>query len=487
MSGDLADGSCPTYAVVDKRKKKTVAETNRESSTDFALYAVVDKAKKKKVLSPAIHDDNEYSNVVGKSTESQATRKEEAQPTYSVLERDKTSQVVMSKTSSFFNRFGDKHKKWKTAGSTSQLWLCLVIVIFAIAILVLAFGISAGVSYAMISRLRAEISSNEELVNSLQYELEILQKITYNNSFQLSAKTKDIININMSTFNAFPVISALNISSFNLFELVNKLNMSTILNYGLLKDRINIIENATFGRSIFAPAHSCQAIHIFQPSLTSGYYWVMSSSGSSVHVYCDMTKSCGTVTGGLTRVAILNNETRRQLCTDDFSTTNENTRCTRSTEDVGCSNIVFPVMNISYSHICGTVQAFWFGTPDGFTGNERTSTTIDDNYVDGISLTYGTSNKTHIWTFIADGLINNQNCPRQVPQYVGDHYSCLKMEFSCTSSSSSCYSPFFRLLQQPVTEDIELRLCRDQHRETDHEGIYLGNLEIYVWQNLTDF
>ena len=122
MSGDLADRSCPTYAVVDKRKKKTVAEMNRESSTDFALYAVVDKAKKKKVLSPAIHDDNEYSNVVGKSTESQATRKEEAQPTYSVLEQNKTSQVVVSKTSSLFNRFGDKHKKWKTAGSSSQLW-----------------------------------------------------------------------------------------------------------------------------------------------------------------------------------------------------------------------------------------------------------------------------------------------------------------------------------------------------------------------------
>ena len=359
--------------------------------------------------------------------------------------------------------------------------VCLVIVIFAIAFLTLAFGISAGVSYAMISRLRAAISSNEELVNSLQYELEVLQKITYNNSFQLSAKTKDSININMTTFNAFPVISALNDCSFNLFELVNKLNMSAILNYGLLIDRIKIIEKATFGRSRFAPAHSCQAIHIFQPSLTSGYYWVMSSSGSSVHVYCDMTMSCGTVTGGLTRVALLNNENRRQLCTNDFSTTNENTRCVRSTEDAGCSNIVFPVMNISYSHICGTVQAFWFGTPDGFTGNERSSTTINDDYVDGISLTYITSNKTHIWTFIADGVGSNQNCPRQVPQYVGSDYTCLNPESSCTSSTSSCYSPFFRMLQQPVTQDIELRLCRDQHRVDENEGIFLGNLEIYVW------
>ena len=223
--------------------------------------------------------------------------------------------------------------------------------------------------------------------------------------------------------------------------------MSTILNCGLLKNRINNIENAIFGRSRFAPVHSCQAIHILQPSFTSGYYWVRSSNGSSVRVYCDMTKSCGNVTGGLTRVAVLNNETRHQLCTDDFMTTNENTRCVRSSEDDGCSNIIFPVMNTSYSHICGTVKAFWFGTPDGFTGSERSSTTINDNYVDGISLTYGTSSKTHIWTFIADGVGGNQNCPDQVPQYVGNDYSCLNPESSCTSNSSSCYSPFFRLLQ----------------------------------------
>ena len=220
---------------------------------------------------------------------------------------------------------------------------------------------------------------------------------------------------------------------------------------------------------------------MFQPSFTSGYYWVRSSNGSSVRVYCDMTKSCGNITGGLTRVAILNNETRRQLCTDDFTTTNENTRCVRFTENPGCSNIVFPEMNIPYSNICGTVQGFWFGTPDGFTGSQRLSSTINDNYVDGISLTYGTSTKTHIWTFIADEVGSNQNCPFQVPQYVGNDYSCLNPEFSCTSNSSSCYSPFFRMLQQPVTQDIELRLCRDQHRGNDYEGIFLGNVEIYVW------
>ena len=436
MSGDLVAGTCPTYAVVDKRKKKKVAEMDQESSADIALYAVVDKAKKKNVFSPDIHknyDENGYSTAEVKCTESYATREEESKPTYSVLE--KTSEVVSRKTSSLFNHFGDKDKKWNISGSISQVWLCLVIVIFAIAILVLAFGISAGVSYSMISILRAEISSNK------------------------SEAVEVLLN-----------------------ELVNRLNKSTILNYGLLEKRINVIEYATFGRSKFAAVPSCQAIHMLQPSFTSGYYWVMSSNGSSVRVYCDMTQFCGNVTGGLTRVARLNNETRPLLCIDNFTTTNENTRCVRSTENAGCSNIIFSVMNIPYSHICGTVQAFWFDSPDGFTGSQRPSRTINDNYVDGISLTYGTSNKTHIWTFIADGAGSNQNCPRQVPVYVGSDYTCLNPVYSCTSNSSSCYSPFFRLLQQPVTEDIELRLCRDQQRKgSGREGIYLGNLEIYVW------
>ena len=183
-----------------------------------------------------------------------------------------------------------------------------MIVIFAIAILVLAIGISAGVSYSMIFRLRAEISSNksealevslnEELVNSLRYELELLQNKTYNNLFQLSSSNFfELVNqLNKSTILnhecSFSLIAGLNDSSSNLFELVNKLNMSIILNYGLLEKRIDIIENATFGRSRFAAAPSCQAIHIFQPSSTSGYYWVVSSNGSSVRVYCDMTKSC---------------------------------------------------------------------------------------------------------------------------------------------------------------------------------------------------
>ena len=178
MSGHITVGSCPTAVV---NKKKTVAEMDQESSAGIALYDVVDETKKKEVLSPEIHknyDENAYSNEETEYTELRATRKEES--TYCVPQRDKTSEVVLS-----LNHFGDKGERWKISGSISQVWLCLMIVIFAIAFLTLTIGISSGVLYTMISRLRAEISSNksealevslnEELVNSIRYELELLR------------------------------------------------------------------------------------------------------------------------------------------------------------------------------------------------------------------------------------------------------------------------------------------------------------------------
>ena len=259
---------------------------------------------------------------------------------------------------------------------------------------------------------------------------------------------------------------------------MSQLNESISLKVSALIEHVNLIGNAVFGKSMFAPAPSCQVIHFFQPSSLSGYYWVTSSNGSSVHVYCEMTKSCGNITGGLTRVALLNNETRPRLCSVDF-TIIENSRCIRN--NPGCSCIAFPLMNMAYSHICGTLEGALFGTPDGFTGRSRSSNTnINDNYVDGISLTCGNeSNRTHIWTFIGDEEVNTPRCPRNVPEFVGSNYSCLKWRGFCSRSPNTCSYKFFRELQRPVSEDIEMRLCQDQ--PLTHEGIAVENLEIYVW------
>ena len=64
----------------------------------------------------------------------------------------------------------------------------------------------------------------------------------------------------------------------------------------LLKDTTLIGRLSTFS------VLSCAALPPFSPS---GYYWVRASNGSTVRVYCDMTRSCGGVTGGWMRVAEL--------------------------------------------------------------------------------------------------------------------------------------------------------------------------------------
>ena len=40
-------------------------------------------------------------------------------------------------------------------------------------------------------------------------------------------------------------------------------------------------------------ASSCSAIFVMHPSSPSGHYWIRSSNGSAVRVYCEMTRSCG--------------------------------------------------------------------------------------------------------------------------------------------------------------------------------------------------
>ena len=488
------------YAVVDiKKKKKKVAERDQKSSADTALYAVVNKKKKEKVLSNEVHknDHDIHSYVESESTELYAVRQDKPQITYSVQQ----DQTFDKKTPSpLFNYFGNKNKSLTSAGIIFQI--CLVITIITVLFLVFAFVISAAISYTMISKLRSEITSaqckaskdtsNNGLMISMQYAVEHLENVTYNIFIQLLANKKNINQIIMNISSIFSDLRSENIylrdsindNSSNLLELWNQLNETTYTKHNLLNEYINIIINSTLSGHKFSPAPSCRAIRTLKPSSLSGYYWVRSTNGSSVRVYCEMTKSCGNITGGLTRVALLNNKTRPLICTGDFVTVKNNTRCVRNTEEPGCSHMLFPLMNISYSRICGKVQGSWFGYPGGFTGSIRSvSTTINDNYVDGISLTYGnTANRTHIWTFIADRGADNQFCPRAKPSFVGNDYSCLMLDQSCVSANM-CSHTFFRQLQQPVTENIELRLCRDNQRISPwpYEGIFLGNFTIYVW------
>ena len=426
------------------QQKKIQMEDEQERSTDLHLYSIVgDKA----TVEYPNKSEGIYTEVI----------------TNTVAIHPSPHQNKNS------NNEYDRPNKNKEGKSVSRIWFCVIILMLLLLILI-SLATSVIIPFVMKSssdgdnqgncNSSLESLPNEEFMNIIMHKIEEIENNTQK-------------------------ILAIEERELNLLHFVHHLNESMTFEYAFLNDKINqIYRNILSGKTVSYPAPSCQAIYLLHPYSTSGYYWVTSSNGSSVHVFCEMTKSCGNINGGLTRVALLNNKTRPNICTGDFVTVDHDMRCVRNTEDPGCSHIIFPLMNMSYSHICGIVEATWFGFPDGFTGSSRSSSTINDNYVDGISLTYkSTSNRNHIWTFIADGYLSTrQSCPRNIPDYIGNSYSCLINEYLC-SSNNSCSHAFFKQFQKPLTEDIEMRLCRDgqRHGVIDTEGIFVGNVEIYVW------
>ena len=249
-----------------------------------------------------------------------------------------------------------------------------------------------------------------------------------------------------------------------------------------------------------SPAASCAALLDFSPSSPSGHYWVRSSNSSAVRVYCDMTKSCGNITGGWMRVGSINITESDTQCPGNLLKHEDSNTC--GVEIVAfslphCSSVNFSVNSIRYSKVCGKVKAFPIGSLEAF-HNEFHS--IDYSYVDGISLTHGHP-RQHIWTLAAGNNIScfcTDNCQANSttppPSFVGKDYFCDTGSedrsnplwnggsYVAMNMSSSFNSPsppwFYRDLPHTTTEDIEMRVCVDESR--NNEDIAIETIEIYV-------
>ena len=62
--------------------------------------------------------------------------------------------------------------------------------------------------------------------------------------------------------------------------------------------------------------------------------------------------------------------------------------------DAGCSSAHFYTNKIAYEHICGQAVGYQKGSTDGF----LSSSSLDNVYVDGISITMESPHK-HVWTY----------------------------------------------------------------------------------------
>ena len=277
---------------------------------------------------------------------------------------------------------------------------------------------------------------------------------------------------------------------------------------------------SNFGMMESNPISSCFLAYILNPFSPSGYYWVRSSSGSAVRVYCDMTRSCGGISGGWRRVISLDFSNESILCPAGLIERDDATVRSCGIGDLfkSCVSVKLPSNSISYSRVCGRINAYQFGTVDAFANFGRGEIqSVEGNYVDGVSLTYGDFPRTHIWTFVAaldDYLpLTSSSCPCMSsnpedfpvefilpPAFIGQDYFCstgahipasaatfydsdpLWDGFGCPPSSMCCSfnNPpwFFKQLSEATIEDLEIRVCSDEERHT--EDIALSLVEIYV-------
>ena len=264
------------------------------------------------------------------------------------------------------------------------------------------------------------------------------------------------------------------------------------------------------GRNSDNPATSCSHVLLLNFLSPSGHYWIRSSNGSAVRVYCDMTRSCGGVTGGWMRIVSLDWSNESLPCPSAFRKrrhSNIHTCGIGSTLTGSCSSLIFETYSTVYSRVCGKINAYQAGSTDAFGAHGRGSS-IDSNYVDGVSLTHGSNPRRHIWTFAA--AVNDDpssslsgslcQCVRPgdsgimaPPSFVGADYFCdtgsrsgardgqfypddpLWDGAGCASTSTCCSfnnPPWFhKQLPSTTTDDIEMRVCRD-------EGIYIEDIAI---------
>ena len=260
-------------------------------------------------------------------------------------------------------------------------------------------------------------------------------------------------------------------------------------------------------QSLAVPLSSCAAL---SPSSPSGNYWVRNSIGSAVLVYCDMTTSCGNVTGGWMRVAQVNMTDSSQFCPSGLRerTYIDSIRtCVRNLNQRGCSTVILPTSNTNYSRVCGRITAYQYGNTNGFNSNA-------EEYVDGVGLFTRYSGE-HIWSFAAglsqivstdvDGFhycpCTDNSTGNEPKSFVGDDYFCDSGQqrhmagqppqlFSddplwdgagCGSENTCCdfNTPpwFYKELLLSTAEDIWMRVCRD---ENDDEDIAIQEFEVYV-------
>ena len=306
----------------------------------------------------------------------------------------------------------------------------------------------------------------------------------------------------------------LNTSINMLYQQLSQQNASINSAYQQLFQELNTSINMLYqqlnqGKTADNPATSCK--DVLYGSHSSGYYWI-GEIGSAVRVYCNMSLTCGDLTGGWMRVANIDMTNTSQNCPSGLNLVSSPKRVCDITS-IGCVSNDFDIHGVQYSHICGRVIGYQKYIPAAFYNHYLG---IDGNYVYGVSLTHGQSPCENIWTFAGarDEAIGDSQwkCPcvnpnldptPTLPSFIGNDYFCdtaFEIRYSsvpdyqsiqvsdplwdgegCGPTSTCCYDPdrevnppwFVKTLSAPTSDDIEMRLCT-----IADSGVYSTPIEI---------
>ena len=184
--------------------------------------------------------------------------------------------------------------------------------------------------------------------------------------------------------------------------------------------------------------------------------------------------------------------------------------CGRPVGGASCDSVVFSVDNYAYTRVCGRVTGYQYASPDAgihYVYNPTPGNAINEPYLAGVSITHGSPRQHIIWSFYGSentqkccalrhinnmeslGFIgNNSFCDignpdnRPVRNSLFTYHPLWEGDTQCAGSTTCCTShagPWFHVaLDVPSIQDVEVRICGDQH--TNDEDTPVELVEIYV-------
>ena len=146
------------------------------------------------------------------------------------------------------------------------------------------------------------------------------------------------------------------------------------------------------------PVQSCRDLADRKPWSESGEYWInpmVTDRASTRKVYCDLERNFTSTYGnGWMRVANLDMTNPTQNFPDGFRLYTTLSKCLCGHHKTGCISTFYSTHGVRYRSVTGRARGYQFGTTDGFAS--QFSDNIDAAYMDGVSVTHGSSPRRHI-------------------------------------------------------------------------------------------